>query len=189
MKRDNYWQLLVAVTSMALASCVSNRISQEEWNEIGASVASSMKFYIAVEKTETQARERYNNRLTLDYREWDIEDCIHEVRLATLKHIVAHFHETSEWETIPTMRDDFKENEVWTDIKDAIPSALKKLRNATAIEQVKWTIDNVAKEYDRLNRVEFKLPEFRSKSKDREVYQMWTIRLITGLWECLGSSL
>jgi hypothetical protein len=174
MKKGHYLRIPFAIAiSCALASCSSPSISQEEWNEIGASVASSMKFDIAVEKTEAQARERYSNRHTCDYHEWDTEECIHEVRLATLKHIVSRYYETSDWDAIPTMRDDFKASEVWTEIQDAIPSASKKLRNVAAVEQVKWTIDNVAKEHDRLNRVEFKLPEFVSKSKDREVFKSY----------------
>lgn len=93
MKKGNLWRLLFATAlGLVMASCASPSISEEEWNDIGASVTSSMKFYIAIEKTEAQAQERYGNRHTLDYWEWDNEECIHEVRLATLKHLVAYFH-------------------------------------------------------------------------------------------------
>jgi hypothetical protein len=167
--------LLCTLAAVTFTGCFSprNHISEEEWDAISASVTSSMKFYIAVEKTEAQAQERYGNRYTLEYWEWDTEECIHEIRRATLKRLVSYFYETSEWATIPTMQEDFNANEIWREIKDTIPSALKKLGNSAAIEQVTWTIDNLAREYGRLDRVEFKHPEFVSKSDDREVFKSY----------------
>ncbi len=171
MKLRNFWQILFATTmSLTMAACVSPRISQEEWNDIGASVASSMKFYIAVEKTQAQAQERRQNA---DIWSWQKEESVYEVREATLKHIVAYFHETSEWDAIPNLQKNFDAGEVWSAIKDAIPAASKHFTNAAAVEHVKWTIDNLAKEYTRLNRVEFKLPEFVSKTKNREVFKSY----------------
>jgi hypothetical protein len=171
MKKKDYWQLLVvAVFSLATISCASPSITKEEWSEIGVSVTSSMKFYIAVDKTESQAQERRKNA---DIWSYEKEECVYEIREATLKHLVNHFVDTSEWEAIPTIQQDFDVSEVWALIKDAIPAASKQLGNSAILEQVKWTIDNVAKEYGRLNRVEFKLPEFVSKTKDREVFKSY----------------